>query len=154
MTGVQTCALPILRPIVRVPVVTLDEDLASGDPVSLLKIDCEGFELNVLRGAKQILERDNPWLFLEIHPTLLPAFGQTVEEVLADMAEAGPTEQTKSALRKIYEAVKQWARTTFGLDKMSDKAVQQIVANARNYVIEGGEAAKGDAGSGRARKAQ
>ncbi len=70
------------RPTVRVPVVSLDEDLAEGESVSLLKIDCEGFERNVLAGARRIMEEDNPRLFLEVHPTLLPAFGQKVEDVL------------------------------------------------------------------------
>lgn len=69
-----------------------------------------------------------------------------VEEVLADMAEVAPAQQTaqeKSALAKVYEAIKAWFQRTFG-DKVSDAAVQQIVANARRYVIEGGVAAKGD----------
>lgn len=60
-----------------------------------------------------------------------------VEEVLADMAEADPNAQGKGGLRSIYNALKRWFRETFGLDNVSDKAVQQIVANARTYVIEG-----------------
>ena len=60
-----------------------------------------------------------------------------VEEVLADMAEADPNAQGKGGLRAIYNALKRWFRETFGLDNVSDKAVQQIVANARTYVIEG-----------------
>lgn len=60
-----------------------------------------------------------------------------VEEVLADMAESDPNAQGKGALRKVYDAIKRWFRETLGFDKMTDKAVQQIVANARKYVIEG-----------------
>ena len=60
-----------------------------------------------------------------------------VEEVLADMAEADPNAQGKGGLRTVYNALKRWFRETFGLDNVSDKAVQQIVANARTYVIEG-----------------
>lgn len=60
-----------------------------------------------------------------------------VEEVLADMAEADPNAKGEGGLRGVYNAIKKWFRETFGLDKVSDKAVQQIVANARTYVIEG-----------------
>lgn len=68
-----------------------------------------------------------------------------VEEVLADMAEVAPAQQSaqeKSALAKVYEAIKAWFQRTFG-DKVSDAAVQQIVANARKYVVEGGVAGAG-----------
>lgn len=73
-----------------------------------------------------------------------------VEEVLADMAEADPNAQGKGGLRTVYNAIKRWFRETFGLDNVSDKAVQQIVANARNYVIEGGAVAQGAAETGKA----
>lgn len=75
-----------------------------------------------------------------------------VEEVLADMAEVAPAAQTpdtRSALRKVYDAVKAWFQKTFG-DKVSDAAVQQIVANARRYVIEGGAVADGSVDTSRA----
>ena len=35
----------------------------------------------------------------------------------------------------IYNALKRWFRETFGLDNVSDKAVQQIVANARVNIV-------------------
>lgn len=68
-----------------------------------------------------------------------------VEEVLADMAEADPNAQGKGGLRGVYDAIKRWFRETFKIDKMSDKAVQQIVANARQYVIEGTGGKAGEA---------
>ena len=67
-----------------------------------------------------------------------------VEEVLAEMAETGGTTPAeKSALRRIYDALKEWLRTTFNLPSVSDAEVQQLVADARRFVIEGGTAAKG-----------
>lgn len=66
----------------RVPVVTLDEDLAGAGRVALLKVDCEGYELNVLRGAKRLLAQPGLNLFVELHPTLLKRFGQSVAEVI------------------------------------------------------------------------
>jgi hypothetical protein len=73
-----------------------------------------------------------------------------VEEVLAEMAETGPKSPAeRSALRRIYDAVKGFlqdmAPRVFGNRVISDEAVRGIVANARNYVIEGGKAGKGKA---------
>jgi hypothetical protein len=71
-----------------------------------------------------------------------------VEEVLAEMAETGGTTPAeKSALRRIYDVIKAALRKFFGLTVVLDSEVQQIVANARNFVIEGGVAAKGAAES-------
>ena len=71
-----------------------------------------------------------------------------VEEALAEQAELDPNApDTRSAMRKIYDTVKKWVRDTFGLkDTITDAQVNQIIANARRYVIEGGEAGKGVAG--------
>jgi FkbM family methyltransferase len=68
--------------VVNVPVTSLDEDLADGPPVALLKIDCEGFEYEVLQGAAGIIKRHRPQLVLEVHPTQLENFGHSTEKVL------------------------------------------------------------------------
>ncbi|MGB7769079.1 MAG: FkbM family methyltransferase [Verrucomicrobiia bacterium] len=68
--------------VVNVPVTTLDEDLADVPPVALLKIDCEGFEYEVLRGAANLIRQHRPWLVLEVHPTQLEEFGHSTKEVL------------------------------------------------------------------------
>jgi len=68
--------------VINVPLTTLDEDLAGAPSISLLKIDCEGFEFDVLQGTRLLIERHSPLLFLEIHPTLLGRFGHAAEEVL------------------------------------------------------------------------
>ena len=61
-----------------------------------------------------------------------------VEEVLADMAEKGvePTPDTRSALRKIFDAIKAWFSSK-GFKGISDNDVRKLVADARKYVIEG-----------------
>lgn len=62
------------------------------------------------------------------------------EEALADMAERDPADLVdgeKSALRKLYEAIRAWLRDNFGIKYVSDEEVRQIVANARAYVIDG-----------------
>jgi len=45
-------------------VVRLDDE-ETGAPVRVLKIDVEGFELGVLRGAEQLILRDRPWISVE-----------------------------------------------------------------------------------------
>jgi FkbM family methyltransferase len=54
---------------IQVQVVSLDELLAQGkiEPPGVVKIDVEGAEVFVLRGAKRLLAQYQPRLFLEIH---------------------------------------------------------------------------------------
>ena len=74
-----------------------------------------------------------------------------VEEVLAEMAEQEkPTPVVKSALRQLYERLRAWFRSKFNLVNITDGEVQQIVANARRFVIEGGVAGEGQAPAGEA----
>jgi len=68
--------------VVNVPVTALDEDLADVPSVALLKIDCEGFEYDVLQGAAGLIKRHRPQLVLEVHPTQLEHFGHSTEKVL------------------------------------------------------------------------
>jgi FkbM family methyltransferase len=51
----------------RIPVVSLDEAMASYPCPSVLKIDVEGMELEVLKGAESILFSCSPVIFLEYH---------------------------------------------------------------------------------------
>lgn len=56
---------PVTTEVIRVDVRRLD-DLASGMPsVRFVKIDCEGAELRVLRGATSLLARDRPVVSFE-----------------------------------------------------------------------------------------
>lgn len=68
--------------VIPVPVVTLDEELAEQVSVALLKVDCEGFEHFILRGALETLKRHKPLLFLEIHPVFLKDFGSETRNVV------------------------------------------------------------------------
>lgn len=61
----------------EIQITTLDQDLAEAhlpDP-DLIKVDVEGFELQVLHGARRLLETKHPALYLELH-------GETVNEKL------------------------------------------------------------------------
>src|SRR5437773_3823058 len=70
------------KAVVQVPLTTLDEDLDGVAQIALLKIDCEGFAFDVLQGARRLIARHRPAIFLEVHPTLLGRFGGSVERVL------------------------------------------------------------------------
>lgn len=49
----------------KVPVTTMDLDLAEVANVSLIKLDVEGHELEALRGAQQLLAREKPVIVIE-----------------------------------------------------------------------------------------
>lgn len=55
----------------EVPIVTLDDEMADLQRVDLIKIDVEGGEFDVLKGASALLQRTRPLLYVEI---MEPAF--------------------------------------------------------------------------------
>ncbi|HEY7165099.1 MAG TPA: FkbM family methyltransferase [Candidatus Binatia bacterium] len=71
----------VLENSVSVPLVRLDDDLRASGPVSLLKIDCEGFEYQVLSGSAEVIEKYHPIIFLELHPKQIDAYGHSLAEV-------------------------------------------------------------------------
>ena len=72
---------------ITVAVQTLDEILGGSSP-TLIKIDVEGTELDVLRGARQLLVSDGPAVLFE-HCGHGNSFGVTPAEVRAFLAEVG-----------------------------------------------------------------
>lgn len=59
--------------------------------VRFLKVDVEGAELMVLRGARGILERDRPRLLVEFQELNTRQFGYEPQEILALLKEVGYT---------------------------------------------------------------
>lgn len=71
--------------LVTINVTTLDDYLMGMelDSVNFIKIDVEGFEINVLKGAKKIIEKFKPTLFIEVENTLLNRQGTSASELIA-----------------------------------------------------------------------
>jgi FkbM family methyltransferase len=69
---------------VTVPMCTLDAVLANFklDRIDAIKLDVEGYECNVLRGAHETIERERPVVFGEFAPDLMPNYGASFADVL------------------------------------------------------------------------
>jgi FkbM family methyltransferase len=53
--------------------ITLDEMLQQRPHVDFIKVDTDGFDFEVLRGAERTLKRDSPILYFELFPAASPA---------------------------------------------------------------------------------
>ena len=84
--------VPNVRDSVQVDVVTVDDLCAArlGDRrPAVLKIDVEGWEWEVLQGARQVLDRARPTIWLEYWPDGIRANGHEPEDVLDLFDEYG-----------------------------------------------------------------
>jgi FkbM family methyltransferase len=78
----------------KVPVAALD-DLTLPRPVRLIKMDVEGAEPLVVRGAERLLRADRPTILSELHPTQLErASGVTPHAFLSQMRALGYRTET------------------------------------------------------------
>ena len=75
---------------IRVPLVTLDSYLSERNLPELrcVKIDAEGAEIRILKGAKHVLST-NADIVCELHPYAWPEFGNTLAELKDLAAGAG-----------------------------------------------------------------
>lgn len=100
-----------------VQAVTLDE-LFAQDPrqVSLIKIDVQGAETMVIAGARRLLERQRPAVFVELHEPSLARLGSSPRELLDTLVQlgfaghkltrrgVGPAEDTEELLARLAQA--------------------------------------------------
>jgi hypothetical protein len=47
------------------PLLSLDDELKNEGPIDVIKIDVEGWELDVLRGAARVIQQHRPLLYVE-----------------------------------------------------------------------------------------
>jgi FkbM family methyltransferase len=78
---------------ISVPNVRLDDMFnAKSCNIGLIKIDVEGAEMEVLRGAEEMLKRFKPNLVIEVHGFALPKFGSSVSELRGFLTGIGYSE--------------------------------------------------------------
>lgn len=75
--------------LIKEPVVMVTLDRIIDEPVKLIKIDVEGCELMVLKGAIKLLKKYHPLVIIEVNDFALEQMGTTTEEVFMFMSELG-----------------------------------------------------------------
>jgi FkbM family methyltransferase len=75
------------KELMKTPSVTIDQLADQFGPPTHIKIDVEGYEGTVLRGAEKTLARLAPLLFLELHSELIRSEGSDPNYVLDYLAE-------------------------------------------------------------------
>jgi hypothetical protein len=68
---------------------TLDRLVDGAAPIDVIKVDTDGYDGHVLKGARRTLERDEPVVQFEWHPALAQAAGVEVDMPFSILSEAG-----------------------------------------------------------------
>jgi len=70
-------------------IVTLDEFVRRNDieKVDFMRFDVEGFECRIVKGGKKTLDKYSPKIFLEIHPTKIKEYNDTLESMLKELSK-------------------------------------------------------------------
>lgn len=93
-------------PGTRTPLVPLDQAIPERH-LDVLKIDVEGFELDVLRGATRLLTSDFPprAIFIEVHPYMYAGYGIAGDDLLRMLSDCGyqVTDLEGMAVTEIHE---------------------------------------------------
>lgn len=87
----------------RIPLTTIDSLATSGGNPTLIKIDVEGFELDVLRGGRRTLGRESIPICLELHNMIIRERGGHPKEVLHLLGELGYTRFSTGAKDRLSE---------------------------------------------------
>lgn len=75
--------------ILHIQVTTLDQELAALPKIDFIKIDVEGYENHVLRGARAIVQQHKPRLLIEVHPMFLENFKEDIHDILKWLDQYG-----------------------------------------------------------------
>jgi FkbM family methyltransferase len=75
--------------LTQVNAVTVDEMAEKFGAPTHVKVDVEGHELEVLRGARMVLNQFSPVLFLELHNEMVASEGHNPNDVLDELAQLG-----------------------------------------------------------------
>ena len=83
-----------------IPVETLDQQTLP--TVAYIKMDVEGWELPILKGARNIMERDHPFISVEAKNTVLRRYGQNKQDLHQYLASQGYRRLHKVANDVLY----------------------------------------------------
>jgi Methyltransferase FkbM domain len=86
---------------------TLDEVAAGVGTITLVKVDVEGWEAHVLRGAARTLPRTK-YVLIEINPQALRKAGSSPDEIFGLLRRAGFTKFvtiTEGGFRRLHQTV-------------------------------------------------
>lgn len=76
----------------KIPSYTLDRlfpgTIPTGNSV-LIKIDVEGAEFKVLKGAEKFIRRNRPEMLISVHPKELPQYGRTAKDLITKLHKLG-----------------------------------------------------------------
>ncbi len=68
--------------VLDIPVTTLDMECSDLQKIDFIKIDVEGYEVNVLNGASATIDKHRPFILVEVHPGFLKEYGRDHNEVI------------------------------------------------------------------------
>jgi len=71
---------------ITVPITTLDEFIG-GKRVDIVRMDVEGYELNILKGMEETLRKNSLWLFIETHKELIEQYGGSLRDLYEILAQ-------------------------------------------------------------------
>ena len=73
----------ITEAVIDIPVTTLDIEFPSISKVDFIKIDVEGYEVSVLKGAVKLIDQHRPIILVEVHPIYLANYNQSHLDVIS-----------------------------------------------------------------------
>lgn len=68
---------------------TFDEAVEGKGRISLIKLDVDGYELDILQGSQRVLTRDHPTIIMEVQTYIMRERGQNIGELFSLLASYG-----------------------------------------------------------------
>ncbi len=93
---------------IDITVTTLDKELVTVPRIDFLKIDVEGYEFQVLEGARSIIRKHMPALLIEVHPGFLLKYNKSHVQIIDFLEDYNYSIEYFSFL--VEERMSKWKR--------------------------------------------